>query len=427
MAKAGSRPDVSRRKFLAGIAVAGAASTASTTKAASPGTTAADLKRLPSAVMPTRYQIAAETGALLEPTTQLPGRPASDFMLDVIKSLKVEYVYSNPASSFRGLHESMINYGKNLMPEFITVTHEESAVAMCQGYYKASGKPQMAMVDGVVGLQHACMAIYNAWADRVPLIVVGGNHLDAAKRAPGVLRSEPNRGYFLDKDATQITAAKIRAPASSDPEDKDYFQIAEDRLSGRLPDRVSENELMRLYKLPRSRLLKILYRIADEGWVERLPGNGWQFRATLASRESYEEAYQFRASIESEAILLPSFQPDLKAFEHAREEQTEILKGGYQTMSRARLFEINCQFHEMLAGCSQNDFFLDAVRRVRRVNRLRRLIEYRITVNRARLPRQTREHLKILTLLEAGKQQEASKFLRVHILGASAIKSSLLA
>ncbi len=54
-------------------------------------------------------------------------------MVDVIKSLKIDYVYSNPASSFRGLHKSLINYGKNSMPEFITCMHEESSVAMCHG------------------------------------------------------------------------------------------------------------------------------------------------------------------------------------------------------------------------------------------------------------------------------------------------------
>ena len=136
--------------------------------------------------MPTTQQIAAETGGLREPTTQLPGRPASDFMVDVIKSLKIEYIYSNPASSFRGLHESLINYGKNTMPEFLTVTHEESSVAMCHGHFKATGKPQIAMMHGTVGLQHAAMAVYNAWADRVPLIMIGGNDLDASKRPPDV-------------------------------------------------------------------------------------------------------------------------------------------------------------------------------------------------------------------------------------------------
>ena len=184
MARKETRPEVSRRKFLAGVAVAGAATTvANGTQAASPG--GAAHKRLPSAVMPTAHQIAAETGGLREPTTQIAGRPNSDFMVDVIKSLKIEYVYSNPASSFRGLHELLINYGKNTMPEFLTVTHEEASVAMCHGHFKATGKPQMAIMHGTVGLQHACMAIYNAWADRVPLIVIGGNDLDASKRPPG--------------------------------------------------------------------------------------------------------------------------------------------------------------------------------------------------------------------------------------------------
>ena len=136
--------------------------------------------------MPNTLQIAAETGGLREPTTQIPGRPASDYMVDVIKSMKIEYIYSNPASSFRGLHESLINYGKNTMPEFLTVTHEEASVAMCHGHFKATGKPQMALMHGTVGLQHAAMAVYNAWADRVPLIMIGGNDLDASKRPPGV-------------------------------------------------------------------------------------------------------------------------------------------------------------------------------------------------------------------------------------------------
>ena len=101
-------------------------------------------------------------------------------MVDVIKSLDIEYLPSNPASSFRGLHESLINYGDNKKPEFLTCTHEESSVAMAHGYFKIAGKPLMTLCHGTVGLQHAAMAIYNAWCDRVPVIVVGGNDLDAS-------------------------------------------------------------------------------------------------------------------------------------------------------------------------------------------------------------------------------------------------------
>jgi len=182
-ARKDSSPDVSRRKFLKGVAVAGAAAT--TAANAAPLGTGADVKRLPAAIAPTAHQIAAET-AVPKDMPHLAGKPNSDFMVDVIKSLKIEHIYSNPASSFRGLHESLINYGKNSMPDFITCMHEESSVAMAHGYYKASGKPQMMLCHGTVGLMHGTMAVYNAWADRVPVIMVGGNDLDAAKRPPGV-------------------------------------------------------------------------------------------------------------------------------------------------------------------------------------------------------------------------------------------------
>jgi thiamine pyrophosphate-dependent acetolactate synthase large subunit-like protein len=110
--------------------------------------------------------------------------PGSDFMVDVIKSLDIDYVASNPAHSFRGLHESLINYGGN-KPEFLLCLHEEVAVAMAHGYYKISGKPMIALMHSSVGLQHAAMAVYNAWCDRVPVLVMGGNEQDAAKPERG--------------------------------------------------------------------------------------------------------------------------------------------------------------------------------------------------------------------------------------------------
>ena len=103
-------------------------------------------------------------------------------MVDVIKSLGVDYVCANPGSSFRGLHESIINYGGNRSPEFITCCHEESSVAMAHGYAKIEGKPLLVMAHGTVGLQHAAMAVYNAYCDRVPILIIGGNIIDATKR-----------------------------------------------------------------------------------------------------------------------------------------------------------------------------------------------------------------------------------------------------
>ena len=147
--------------------------------------------------------MAAPAGAIAQSTTPAPSTPApepsttdpepltggragSDFMVDTIKALGFEYICANPGSSFRGLHESVINYGGNEKPELITCMHEESAVAMAHGYFKIEGKPLAVMAHGTVGLQHASMALYNAWCDRVPVYLVLGNTLDATLRAPGV-------------------------------------------------------------------------------------------------------------------------------------------------------------------------------------------------------------------------------------------------
>src|SRR5262252_8251650 len=112
--------------------------------------------------------------------------PGSDFMVDVIKTTGIEYIASNPGSSFRSLQESIVNYGGNKKPEFLTCMHEESSVAMAHGYAKAAGKPMGMMAHGTVGLQHATMAVYNAWCDRVPIMMFAGNILDADMRRPGV-------------------------------------------------------------------------------------------------------------------------------------------------------------------------------------------------------------------------------------------------
>jgi acetolactate synthase-1/2/3 large subunit len=188
MSRKDARAEVSRRRFLAGVAVAGA--TTAVTPPVAHGATqtaapAAVPPRRPSALPPNMHVAAAETGTPKE-LARVKGIPGSDFMVDVIKKLDIKYAPSNCASSFRAIHESLINYGGNKMPEYLTVSHEESGVGMAHGYFKITGKPLMTLCHGTVGLQHATMAIYNAWCDRVPVIIIGGNDLDAAHRPPGV-------------------------------------------------------------------------------------------------------------------------------------------------------------------------------------------------------------------------------------------------
>ena len=188
MTREDSRTKLNRRNFLAGAAVAGAAGTATTIMPPGAIATAAppiDQAPRPSALRPTAKMAAAEAGVPQEIKGET-GKPGSDFMVDVIKTLDIKYLPCNPASSFRALHESLIDYGGNKSPEFLTCMHEESAVGMAHGYFKIAGKPLLTLCHGTVGLQHAAMGIYNAWCDRVPVLVVGGNELDAAHRPPGV-------------------------------------------------------------------------------------------------------------------------------------------------------------------------------------------------------------------------------------------------
>lgn len=107
-------------------------------------------------------------------------------MVESIKKIGIRYVAAMPGSTFRGIHESIINYGGNVAPELISCVHEEASAALAHGYAKVAGEPMACLVHSNVGLQHASMAIYNAWCDRVPLIVFAGNSVDATKRRPGV-------------------------------------------------------------------------------------------------------------------------------------------------------------------------------------------------------------------------------------------------
>ena len=166
-------PTTGRRDFLKGVASASTAGVAlvQQVQAATPAG-------------PANSKLSDVDAKAVESGRLIP-RPGSDFMVDVIKSLNVEYVAANPGSSFRSLHESVVNYGGNKSPELITCLHEESSVAIAHGYAKAAGKPMAVMAHGSVGFQHAAMAVYNAWCDRVPVIMFGGNGIDADKRRPG--------------------------------------------------------------------------------------------------------------------------------------------------------------------------------------------------------------------------------------------------
>ncbi len=184
MSKRSPSANTGRRNFLKGATLAGAAALANPVAANVPASSPS--KEGAKATVPGPRLAAAETmppAADPDPVNQ--SSSGGDFMVDVLKTLDIDYLAMNCASSFRGLHEAVINHGGNTKPEIITCPHEEIAVHMGQGYAKMEGKPLAVACHGVVGLQHATMAMYNAWCDRVPVIVMGGNIMEANKRGPG--------------------------------------------------------------------------------------------------------------------------------------------------------------------------------------------------------------------------------------------------
>ena len=111
----------------------------------------------------------------------------SDVVAATLRALDIPYIALNPGASYRGLHDSIVNYLGNAQPQMLLCLHDESAVSIAQGYAKASGKMMGAVVHSNVGLMHATMAIFNAWCDRAPMLILGATGpWDAAKRRPWI-------------------------------------------------------------------------------------------------------------------------------------------------------------------------------------------------------------------------------------------------
>ncbi|HJU17435.1 MAG TPA: thiamine pyrophosphate-dependent enzyme [Stellaceae bacterium] len=111
----------------------------------------------------------------------------SDAIAAVLRELEIPYVALNPGASYRGLHDSLVNYLGNAQPRMLLCLHEESAVALAHGWAKVMERPMAAIVHSNVGLMHATMAIFNAWCDRAPVLVLGATGpIDATRRRPWI-------------------------------------------------------------------------------------------------------------------------------------------------------------------------------------------------------------------------------------------------
>lgn len=226
----------------------------------------------------------------------------------------------------------------------------------------------------------------------------------------GLLVREPNRGYFLTRSAIEL--GRVELTAGEDLEEEAYFRIGDDHLTGRLEADFTTAEICRRYDLTTRQAERVLARMEHEDLLRRRPGRGWQFQDVLTTAEAHAQSYRFRMIVEPAALLEPGFAIDHEAFVLHRKQQEQLLRGDALLLPRGELFRVNAEFHEMLIGCAGNAYLLESVRRV---NRVRRLLEYRHQAERQRLVHQAEEHLRLLDLLESGDFTAASEFLHTHL------------
>jgi thiamine pyrophosphate-dependent acetolactate synthase large subunit-like protein len=134
--------------------------------------------------------LADRSGTAIERPLPLPSGNAlfgSDVVAETLRALEIPFIALNPGASYRGLHDSLVNHLGNVQPQMLLCLHEEHAVAIAHGYAKITGRPMAAAVHSNVGLMHATMAIFNAWCDRMPVLVLGATGpVDAPKRRPWI-------------------------------------------------------------------------------------------------------------------------------------------------------------------------------------------------------------------------------------------------
>ena len=218
-------------------------------------------------------------------------------------------------------------------------------------------------------------------------------------------------GYEVRQGPIAVSAEALGAEPHSGDE-RLYLQLAEDHTAGRLSGRASENELIRRYGSSRATVVRIMQRAAAEGWTERLPGRGWAFIPLLTSDLTYEQIYRYRIVVEPAAMLEPTFILNRPALEACRREQLKLFDSDARGLSPVEIFESGSRFHQTVLDCSSNPFFINGLAQA---NRVRRLMEYRKTLDSPHWLQRCQDHARIAELLLDGNRHGASDLMRQHL------------
>ena len=233
----------------------------------------------------------------------------SDVVADALRALDIPYIALNPGASYRGLHDSIVNYLGNERPQMLLCLHEESAVAIAHGYAKVTGRAMAAAVHSNVGLMHATMAFFNAWCDRMPMVVLGATGpVDAPKRRPWIdwIHTARDQGALVrgytkwdDQPASPVAAreAVLRAGwiANTAPRGPTYVNLDADMQESKLAETVapidSKRYMPQVVSAPPAEavaaaaelLCHARHPVILAGRVSR-DLNAWQQRIALAER-----------------------------------------------------------------------------------------------------------------------------------------------
>ena len=230
----------------------------------------------------------------------------------------------------------------------------------------------------------------------------------------GVLETRNNGGRYLAVDQRDL---EEHARASShNPVVELYDNISNDRIANDFPENVTEADLMRRYGATRGLLLKVLNQMASEGLMERRKGHGWRCLPIINSPESYYSSYQFRQTIEPALLLADSFEIDEARLARCYDKHKELVAGLLFEMPPGEVYEVNADFHQMLADFSCNAFFQEAIHKQ---NQLRLIVEKRAAKHSGRMQESCREHMDIMDAIRNGDRKAASELMSYHLTKAS--------
>jgi DNA-binding GntR family transcriptional regulator len=237
----------------------------------------------------------------------------------------------------------------------------------------------------------------------------------------GVFEARSNHGYFLLRAAEAIERSALDIPVAED--DHLYDRIAADLFANQLPREFRESDLIQRYGARRASLVRVLQKMFEEGLVQRKSGHGWAFAPSYTSVEGNFQSYRFRIIIEPAGLLEPTFRADKVRLQAVRRSHSRLLEGAVNNVLGAGWFNINAEFHQMLADFSGNHLIQQAIQQQ---NRLRRLSEYRAVPSHERIMQSLEEHFRIMDAVEEGDLEWASALLRHHLMGASRLKIAWL-